>query len=172
LTERARAGIAVLVLEVVLYLLGAVALVAGVVGLVLPGLPGSPLLVAGVVLVAWGGHFQRVGWPTIVASAILGAVILAVDWIAGVLGAKAFGASRWAVIGGGVGVLAGLPFGLPGIILGPAAGAVVFEYWKNPDFGRAMKAGLGVFVGFLVGSAVKIALAFVILGVLLVALLV
>lgn len=156
--------------EVVLYALGAAALVAGIAGTVLPGLPGSPLLLAGVALVAWAGDFARVGWPTVVASAVLAALIMGVDWLSGLLGARAFGASRWAVLGASLGVVAGLFFGLPGILIGPAVGAVAFEYWKNPDFGRATRAGLGVFVGFLVGCAVKIALAFAIVGLLLVAL--
>ncbi len=157
-------------MEVALYLLGAVALAVGVAGTVLPGLPGSPLLVVGVALVAWAGHFTRVGWVTIAVSAVLAALILAVDWVAGLLGAKVFGASRWAVLGGGIGLLVGMFLGIPGIVFGPMVGAVAFEYWKNPGFGRAMKSGLGVFVGFLVGSAVKVALAFVIIGVLAVAL--
>jgi uncharacterized protein YqgC (DUF456 family) len=155
-----------------LYVLGIVALAVGVAGVVLPALPGAPLLVVGVALVAWAGDFARVGWPTIAVAAVLAVFIMAVDWIAGVLGAKVFGASKWAVLGAGVGVLAGIFFGLPGIILGPAVGAVAFEYWKNPEFGRAAKAGLGVFVGFLAGSVVKVALAFTIIGVLVIALVV
>ena len=157
-------------MELLLYVLGAVALVVGVAGVVLPGLPGSPLLVVGVVLVAWAEKFTRVGWVTIAAAVLIAAMIVAVDWIAGVLGAKAFGASRWALVGAGAGVLVGLFFGLPGVILGPALGAVALEYWKNPGFVRAMKAGVGVFVGFVVGSVVKIALVFVLLGVVAVAL--
>lgn len=86
------------------------------------------------------------------------------------LGAKAFGASRWAVVGAGVGLLAGLFLGLPGILLGPAVGAIVFEYARNPDFGRALKAGVGAFLGFLLGSAVKVALSFVLVGLVLLAL--
>lgn len=159
-------------MEIALYVLGVVALAVGVAGVVLPALPGAPLLVVGVALVAWAGDFARVGWPTIAVAAVLAVFIMAVDWIAGVLGAKVFGASKWAVLGAGVGVLAGIFFGLPGIILGPAAGAVAFEYWKNPEFGRAAKAGLGVFVGFLAGSVVKVALAFTIIGVLVIALVV
>jgi uncharacterized protein YqgC (DUF456 family) len=156
--------------ELLLYVLGAVALIVGVAGVVLPGLPGTPLLVVGVVLVAWAEKFTRVGWVTIAAAVLIAAMIVAVDWIAGVLGAKAFGASRWALVGAGVGVLVGLFFGLPGVILGPALGAVALEYWKNPGLVRALKAGLGVFVGFVVGSVVKIALVFVLLGVVAVAL--
>ncbi len=157
--------------QIFLYVLGAVALVAGMAGVVLPALPGSPLLVAGVVLIAWAGEFTRVGWVTVGISVILGLLIMAVDWIAGLLGAKVFGASKWAMLGGSVGLVVGLFFGLPGIVLGPALGAIALEYWKNPDVGRAARAGIGVMIGFLVGSAVKVALAFVIVGALALALL-
>lgn len=159
-------------MTVLLYALGAVALVAGLAGLVLPALPGAPLLVAGTVLVAWAEGFQRVGWPTIAFVVVLGALIFAVDWVASVLGAKAFGASRWAIVGSAVGLVVGLFLGLPGILLGPGIGALVFEYWRNPDFGRALRAGAGATVGFLVGGAVKVALGFVLVGAVVVALLV
>jgi uncharacterized protein YqgC (DUF456 family) len=159
-------------MTVLLYALGAVALVAGLAGLVLPALPGAPLLVAGAVLVAWAEGFQRVGWPTVAFTVVLGTLIFAVDWVASVLGAKAFGASRWAIVGSAVGLLVGLFLGLPGILLGPGIGALVFEYWRNPDFGRALRAGVGATVGFLVGGAVKVALGFVLVGAVIVALLV
>ncbi|BDG03199.1 DUF456 domain-containing protein [Anaeromyxobacter oryzae] len=157
-------------MEILLYALGAVALVVGVAGVVLPAIPGSVLLVAGAVLVAWAGHFERVSGWTVAACGLIGLLIWVVDLAAGILGARAFGASRWAVVGAGVGVLVGLFLGLPGVILGPAVGAIVFEYVKNPDFTRAAKAGLGAFLGFVLGSAVKVALAFVLVGVLVVAL--
>ena len=80
-------------------------------------------------------------------------------------GARAFGASKWAVIGGAVGLILGLFLGLPGIIFGPAIGAVAFEYAKNPDFERAAKAGVGVLIGFVVGGAIKVAMALVAIGV-------
>jgi uncharacterized protein YqgC (DUF456 family) len=69
------------------------------------------------------------------------------------------------VIGSAVGLLVGLFLGLPGILLGPAVGAIVFEYAKDPNFGRAARAGAGAFVGFVVGSILKVVLAFVLLGV-------
>jgi uncharacterized protein YqgC (DUF456 family) len=152
--------------EWVLYGLGALALVAGVAGVVLPALPGAPLLVAGAVLVAWAGDFHRVGWPALAGLGLLGGVIAAADWAAGVLGAKAFGASRWAVLGATIGLFAGLFLGLPGLLLGPALGAMAFELWKSPDLARATRAGVGAVVGLLVGGVLKIALAFVFLGVL------
>jgi uncharacterized protein YqgC (DUF456 family) len=159
-------------MEILLYVLGAVALVAGVAGVVLPVLPGSALLVLGAVLVAWAEGFTRVSGWTVGACAAIAIAIWVVDFAAGVLGAKAFGASRWAVIGAGLGLLVGMFLGLPGIVLGPAVGAVVLEYARNPSFDRAMKAGVGAFLGFVLGSAVKVALSFVLIGVLLFALLV
>ena len=153
-------------MEILLYGLGAIALVAGVAGLVLPALPGALLMVLGVVLVAWAGHFQVVGWGTVAFSVLVAVAITAVDWGASLLGARAFGASRWAVIGSALGLVAGLFLGFPGIFLGPAVGATVLEYLKDPDFKKAAKAGVGAFLGFLVGSVLKVSLAFFLLGVL------
>jgi hypothetical protein len=153
-------------MEILLYALGAVALLVGIAGVVLPALPGSALLVVGALLVGWADGFTRVSGWTVAVCAVLGAAIWAVDLAAGVLGARAFGASRWAVIGSGVGLLVGLFLGLPGIVLGPAVGALAFEYARNPNFERALKAGVGAFVGFVLGSVVKVALSFVLVGVL------
>ncbi len=152
-------------MSILLYVLGAALLAGGVAGLVLPVLPGAVLLVAGVVALAFAGNFTAVGWGTVAFAGVMGLAITAVDWAASVLGAKAFGASKWAILGSAVGLVAGLFLGLPGIVLGPPLGALVFEYAKDPSFERALKAGFGAFVGFLAGSVVKVTLAFVLLGV-------
>jgi uncharacterized protein YqgC (DUF456 family) len=159
-------------MEILLYALGAAALLVGIAGVVLPAIPGSALLAVGALLVGWADGFTRVsGWTVGVCAAIAVAIWI-VDFVAGVLGAKAFGATKWAVIGSGVGLVVGLFLGLPGIILGPAIGALAFEYARDPNFERALKAGVGTFVGFVLGSAVKVALSFVLVGILVVALLV
>ena len=155
---------------ILLYVLGAAALLVGLAGVVLPVVPGSALLVAGAILVGWAAGFTRVSGWTVAACAVLGAAIWAVDLAAGALGAKAFGASRWAIFGSAVGLLVGLFLGLPGIVIGPAVGALAFEYARNPSFERALRAGAGAFVGFVLGSAVKVALAFALVGVLVLAL--
>jgi hypothetical protein len=153
--------------SIVLYVVGAALLAAGIAGLVLPVLPGAILLVAGVVAIAWAGSFTVVGWGTVAFAGAMGLAITAVDAAASLLGAKAFGASKWAILGSGVGLVVGLFLGLPGIVLGPVVGAIAFEYAKNPDFERALRAGVGAFVGFLVGSVLKVTLAFVLVGVVL-----
>jgi uncharacterized protein YqgC (DUF456 family) len=152
-------------MAILLYVLGMALLAAGVAGLVVPVLPGALLLLAGVASLAWAGDFAILGWGTLGFAGAVALVMVAVDWAASVLGAKAFGASKWAVIGSAVGLLVGLFLGLPGILLGPAIGAIVFEYARDPNFGRAARAGAGAFLGFLVGSILKVVLAFVLLGV-------
>lgn len=158
-------------MEIALYVLGVLALLAGLAGLVLPMLPGAPLLLGGVVLLGWAGHFTAIGWGTIAAAAVLTGLMLAADWVAGALGARAFGASRWAMWGALCGAVVGLFFGLPGIVFGPAVGAVAFELWKDPDLPRAAKAGTGVLVGFLLGTAAKVTLGMVLVGLVALALL-
>ncbi len=156
-------------MEALLYVLGAVALVVGLAGIVLPGLPGSLLLVGGVFLIAWAGNFAVVGWTTVAIAAVVAIAITAVDWLAGLMGAKAFGASKWAMVGGAVGLLAGLFFGIPGVLLGPAVGAFAFELVKDPNLKQAARSGVGALLGFLVGSVLKVAFAFFLLGVLVLA---
>lgn len=157
-------------MEIVLYVLGAVALVLGLAGVVLPALPGSAFLGVGAVLVGWADGFTRVSGWTVAACVAIAIAIWVVDFVAGLLGAKAFGASKWAIVGAGIGLLVGMFLGLPGIVLGPAVGAIVLEYARDPNFERAMKAGVGAFLGFVLGTAVKVALSFALVGVLLLAL--
>jgi uncharacterized protein len=153
-------------MELLLYGLGLVALAAGLAGIVLPALPGSPLLFVGAVLIAWAGHFTRIGWPTLAVTGALAVLMIVVDHAAAVLGARVSGASRRAVIGAAIGLVVGLFFGLPGILLGPFAGAVVGELLATREVGRAARAGAGAVAGLVAGGVVKIALAFVFLGVL------
>ncbi len=146
------------------YVLGFLALAVGVVGVVLPLIPGSVLLFAGALLIAWADGFVRVGWGTVAVTGCLAALIWAVDLVAAALGARVAKASRWAVIGASVGFLVGLFLGPLGMILGPAVGAIAFEYARDPDMQRALRAGAGAFLGFLLGSVLKVVLALVLVG--------
>lgn len=149
-----------------LLLLGVLVIATGFAGLLLPALPGTPLVFAGCLLVAWADGFTKIGWFPLLLIGVLAVGSAVVDYVASVLGAKKAGASGWGLAGAFVGLLAGLPFGLPGIILGPAIGATTLEYLKDPQIKRAAKAGAGVFIGFVVGTAVKYACAFAMVGVL------
>ena len=106
-------------------------------------------------LVAWADDFTRIGPLMLVVLAIVTAVGLIADNIAGIWGARLGGASKWGVLGAALGALAGLPFGLPGLILGAPVGAMILEYVKNPELSRAARAGVGSLAGFLLGILAK-----------------
>jgi uncharacterized protein len=136
-----------------LFVLGLALVVGGLAGLVLPAVPGIPLVFAGIALIAWADGFARIGVPMLVAIGVLAAIGTVFDFLAGVLGAKRAGVSRWGLIGSVGGLLIGLPFGLPGLVLGPGIGAMLLEYAKDTDIRRAARAGVGVLVGFILGAS-------------------
>jgi uncharacterized protein YqgC (DUF456 family) len=144
----------------------AVALVlAGVAGTVLPAMPGPPLVLAGLALVAWMDDFARVGGWTLVLLAVLTALTYVVDFLAGALGAKRVGASRRAIAGALIGGLVGLFFGLAGVVLGPFVGAVVGEYTVQRNLGQAGRVGVGTWVGMVLGLAARLSLVFAMIAV-------
>lgn len=157
-------------MTVLLWTLSVALVAAGLAGIVFPALPGTILIFAGLLLGAWADGFTRVGIFTIVLIGLIGAASYAVDFAAAALGAQRIGASRRAVVGAALGTLLGLPLGLVGVILGPLAGAVIGELTVHDDWRRASKVGAAAWIGFLVGMAVKIAMAFSMIGIFLVAL--
>jgi uncharacterized protein YqgC (DUF456 family) len=149
----------------VLYIVGVLLVAAGLVGLLLPAIPGSPLIFAGILAVAWADGFTRIGLVELLILGALTLAISAIDFLGSVVGAKHFGSSRWGMLGAFVGLVAGLPFGLVGIVLGPALGAVFAEViMVDPDLRRAGKVGLGTLIGLVVGAALKYAVAAVLIG--------
>jgi uncharacterized protein YqgC (DUF456 family) len=151
-------------MAILLWVLAVLLVASGLAGLVLPVIPGVPLVFLGIVAAAWADGFTRIGGVTLALCGVLAAVALAVDYVAGMLGAKQMGATPWGILGAVVGTVVGIFFGIPGLILGPAAGAVGFEYWKNPDFKKASRAGAGVVIGFVLGVVAKCAIALTMLG--------
>ena len=139
--------------------------VVGMLGMVLPALPGAPVLFAGLLLAAWTEDFVYVGPWTLAFLGVLAALSYAVDFAAGAFGANRFGASRRGVIGSTVGAVVGLFFGLPGVLLGPFVGAVIGELSAQRKLEEAGRAGVGASVGMALGAAAKLALAFTMLGV-------
>jgi uncharacterized protein len=152
-------------MTIFLFVLAVVLVIVGLVGTVLPALPGAMLIVAGLVVAAWADGFARVGVWTLVVIGAIGAASYLVDFAAAALGAKKFGASPRAMIGAGLGTLAGLFLGPVGIIFGPFVGAIIGELTVHRDIARVGKAGLAAWIGFLLGMAVKVGIAFLMIAI-------
>ena len=149
----------------VFWLLAVLLLVAGLIGLFLPVLPGAPLIFAGLVIAAWAEDFHYAGLWTVVLLAIITLLTLGVDFWATIFGAKKIGASKRAVIGALIGLGIGIFLGFPGIIFGPFIGAVVGELSAQKDLKQATRAGIGATIGLVLGAAIKLALALTMIGV-------
>ncbi len=149
--------------EWLLFALVALLMLVGLVGSFIPGLPGTPLILGAALLHKWLAPLSVPWWVVIlmVAVAALGQIL---EICAGVLGAKWFGASRWGLIGAGVGLLGGLFFSIPGLILGPLIGAVIGELaLGRREPADAARAGLGAGLGFAAGLALKVFVSLVLL---------
>jgi len=153
----------------VIWALAVILVIVGLVGVVLPALPGTVLIFAGLFLAAWADGFGRVGAGTIIGLGMLTVATYFVDVATMALGMKRLGTTRRAMAGAAIGTLAGLFFGLPGLLIGPFAGAVLGELTAQRDLSRAGRAGIAAWIGFLIGTVVKIGLAFAMVGIFLTA---
>jgi len=158
-------------LQMLWYILAGALILIGLAGTVLPALPGLPVVFAGMLLAAWAGGFREISGWTIALLAVLTAVSIGVDIAATALGAKRVGAGKGAMFGAALGTLVGAFFSLPGLILGPFLGAMIAELVRGRELAHASKIGFGTWVGLAVGTALKIALAFAMLGIFVLALL-
>ena len=158
----------------ILYWLLVALMIVGIMGAVIPGIPGTSLILIAIVI--WGavqGSLSSVSVPIIVAIAVL-LLSIGIDFLASYWGAKRAGASQWGQIGAIVGLVLGilgllpaLPIGGPllGILLGPLGGAIVGEYLYRRELKVALKAGVGIVVGSLVGNLIQGLLASATVGV-------
>ncbi|TVQ49758.1 MAG: DUF456 domain-containing protein [Gammaproteobacteria bacterium] len=147
------------------YGLAALLIIAGLAGTILPVLPGVPMVFLGLWLVAWTDEFSRVGGGVLWLLAALTLLSILIDLLASLLGAQRAGATRGGLIGAGIGTIVGLFFGLPGIVLGPLAGAILGELVYRRGLGTAADVGLATWMALLVAAALKLALVFVMLGI-------
>ncbi|MBL0121309.1 MAG: DUF456 family protein [Betaproteobacteria bacterium] len=152
-----------------LWALAAVLILIGLAGTLLPALPGVPFVFAGLLVAAWIGNFQRIGWPTLTLLAVLTAIAIGVDLLASIMGAQRVGASKLALAGAAIGGIAGLFFGLVGIFIFPFVGAVIGELIARKEMGQAAKVGVATWLGLLFGALAKLALALTMIGVFVVA---
>ncbi|MBD2354122.1 DUF456 family protein [Tolypothrix sp. FACHB-123] len=150
-------------MQIIYWLLVAV-MVVGIIGAVVPAIPGTSLILIAIII--WGvvsSSFAAIKIPLIVTVVVL-LLSIGVDFLAGYIGAKQAGASKWGQIGAFVGLLLGffgllpaLPFGGPllGILIGPLLGAIIGEYLYQRQLGVAIKAGIGIVVGTVVGNLLQ-----------------
>lgn len=146
------------------YIIAGIVIAAGFAATIFPNLPGIPVMFAGMLFAAWVGHFEKIRVWVVVVLGILAALSIVLDFFAGTWGAKRYGASKRAVWGALVGTIVGLFFGIPGLLLGPFIGALVGQLLSGSPLGHSAQVGFGTWVGLLVGTAIKIGVAFMMLG--------
>ena len=146
------------------YVLAGLLILVGIAGTVLPALPGLPLVFAGMLLAAWAGNFQEVGWIPLLILGLLTLLSLGIDFLATSLGAKRVGASKLAIAGAVLGTFAGLFFGPVGLFAGPFVGALAGELIHGREVRKATQVGFGTWLGIVFGIVLKLGLAFAMLG--------
>ena len=153
-----------------LYVLAGALIVIGVLGTFLPALPGMPLIFGGMLLAAWVGDFQIIGGWVLLVLGLMSLFALAIDFLASTLGVKKVGASNKAAIGAAIGTVAGLFFGIVGLVIGPFVGAVAGELihrqaYDRANVGEAAKIGAVTWIAMAIGAALKLAVAFAMIGI-------
>lgn len=132
----------------------------GLIGSVLPVLPGPPLSFLGLLVLAVFHHFAPPLTVTkVVVLAMITMAVLVLDYVIPLLTAKKYGASKWGIWGSVAGMVAGMFFPPLGIVLGAFIGAMAVEWLVNRQRRQALRAGWGVFVGSLLGTGVKLAVS-------------
>ncbi|MBK1611982.1 hypothetical protein CKO44_00665 [Rubrivivax gelatinosus] len=152
-----------------LWSLAVLLMAGGIAGTVLPLLPGTALVFAGAWLGAWIDGYERVGVYTVVVLGVMALLAWALDYLAGLMGARRAGASPQALVGAAIGTVAGLLAGFVGVLFMPFVGAALGEYLARRDEQRALHVGLATGIGLLLGMVAKIAIAFAMVGVFIVA---
>ncbi|HKK59706.1 MAG TPA: DUF456 domain-containing protein [Salinivirga sp.] len=142
--------------EFLLIVLAALLLLIGLIGCILPVIPGPPISFVGLLVLE---ATEKVDFSNnlLLLMFALATIVTVLDYIIPVWGTKKFGGTRAGVIGSTLGLIFGLIFFPPiGIIIGPFAGAVIGEMIQKDDFNNALKSGIGSFIGFLLGTGMKL----------------
>jgi len=148
-------------MDYVLFAIAVLLCITGVLGAILPALPGPPLNYAAV----WLIHLTKRGnysWQFLVIWGVITALTIILEYVIPIIGAKRFGGTKWGIWGCIVGLVAGVFIVPPvGMIVGPFAGAFAGELIGGKKSGQAFKAGLGSFLGFVMGTGIKVVVSLV-----------
>ncbi len=157
-------------MDLALSLLTLLLMAAGVVGTILPFLPGTTLILVMAMLHRFVFVPEKsIGWYGLGLLVALYAASVALDWLSSAAGARRFGASRLAMIGSVVGAFVGIFFGLIGILVGPLAGALIGEIVARKGVHTAVPVGYGTLLGTLLGIVGRMGVAIVMVAVFFVA---
>ena len=147
------------------WLISTLLILAGLVGLVAPLLPGTILIFAGVAFAAWAEDFSRISGLTVGFLAFLTALAWILEYVAGLLGAKAAGASRAALVGAAVGTVLGVVSGFWGLLFFPLVGAFAGEFYARGNALGAGRVSLATWIGILIGTIAKVVIGFMMVGI-------
>ena len=142
-------------MDIALLIIAAVLMLVGIIGCIVPGLPGVPVAYLGL----WIAQItDRVdfSWTTLIVWGVVTLLVSVLDYVVPAWGTKQFGGTKYGVWGSTLGVFVGLFFGVTGVILGPLVGAVLGEMMGGKALEQAVKAGWGSFIGILLGTVLKL----------------
>lgn len=140
-------------------------ILVGVAGTIVPALPGIPMIFAGAWLIGYMEDYQYFGWGTLIALGVLTVISLIIDWVSQTMGAQKAGATKLGLSGAFLGTISGIPFGLVGIFLFPVLGAFIGEMIGHRDMRKAGKVSWATWIGMIAGIAAKLAIAFIMIGI-------
>ena len=152
-------------LDIILWIAAVLLMGVGILGTVIPMIPGLPMIFAGAWLAAFIDHYDKINVWVVVLLGVLMLFGLAVDWIAQTMGAKKAGATKLGIVGSLIGTFVGIFTGLWGLIFMPLLGAAIGEFIDHQDMLRSGKVGFATWLGMIIGTGVKLALAFTMIGV-------
>ncbi len=142
-------------MEVTLLILSGLMMLIGIIGCIVPGLPGTPIAYVGL-WIAQATDRVDFSWQFLLVWGIVTIIVTVLDYVVPAWGTKRFGGTRWGVWGSTIGVFVGLFFGAVGVIVGPLVGAILGELLGGKEVRQALRAGWGSFIGLLCGTILKL----------------
>lgn len=142
-------------MDIFLLIVAFLCMLIGIIGCIIPGLPGVPIAYLGL-WIAQATDKIDFSWQFLLIWGIVTIVVSILDYIVPAWGTKHYGGTKYGVWGSTIGVFVGLFFGAVGVILGPLVGAVLGEMISGKEFGEALRAGWGSFIGILAGTVLKL----------------
>jgi uncharacterized protein YqgC (DUF456 family) len=150
--------------EILFFIVALAVMLVGLAGVILPVLPGIPIILAGILFYALVTWFSRIPFEFVLIFAGLAACGLLVDYFSQYFSVKTMGGGRAGAIGAVIGLIAGILLGWVWILILPFVFAVVFELIAGRRDVRALKAGTGAFLGLLFGGLLRFIIGCVMIG--------